>query len=151
MCSLDVALDILKGPLPPEDTVGTRTCLKQCHKLFQIFNNTEVDPKSYKQLISIMMWFDTWYKEVKQYSLQSTNSFKDHWKQFIPRITYKDLKRTIRAFLGVVQYVQMHHPEIHIIPKTMCQDDVENYFSLQRGRYQAGNQPHYNFLSYLPP
>lgn len=78
-----------------------------------------------------MMWFDTWYKELKQKRLQSTNSLKDHWKQFIPRITYKDLKRTIWAFLFVVQYVQMHHPEIHIIHKTMCQDDVENYFSLQ--------------------
>ena len=132
VCSLDVALDILKGPLPPEDTVGTRAYLRKCHKLFQIFNNnTEVDPESYKQLISIIMWFDTWYKEVKQKRLQSTNSLKDHWKQFIPRITYKDLKRTIWAFLFVVQYVQMHNPEIHIIHKTMCQDDVENYFSLQ--------------------
>ena len=139
VCSHDVALDILKGPLPPEDTVGTRTYLKQCHKLFQIFkNNTEVDPESYKQLISIKMWFDTWYKEVKKKSLQSTNSLKDHWKQFIPRITYKDLKRIIWAFLGVVQYVQMHHPEIHMIPKTMCQDDVENYFSLQRARISGG-------------
>ena len=147
MCSIDVALDILKGPLPPEDTVGTRTYLKQCHKLFQIFNNnTEVDPESYKQLISIMMWFDTWYKEVKQNSLQSTNSLKDHWKQFIPRITYKDLKRTIRAFLGVIQYVQMHHPEIHIIPKTMCQDDVENYFSLQRARISGGKPTTPQFL-----
>ena len=135
----DVALDILKGPLPPEDTVGIRTYLKQCHKLFQIFhNNTEVAPESYKQLISIMRWFDTWYKEVKQKSLQWTNSLKDHPKQFIPRITYKDLKRTIRAFLGILQYVQMHHPEIHIIPKTMCQDDVENHFSLQRARISGG-------------
>ena len=132
VCSLDVALDILKGPLPPEDTVGTRAYLGKCHKLFQIFNNnTEVDPESYKQLISIMMWFDTWYKELKQKRLQSTNSLKDHWKQFITRITSKDLKRTIWAFLFVVQYVQMHHPEIHIIHKTMCQDDVENNFSLQ--------------------
>ena len=139
MCSLDVALDILKGPLTPEDTVGTRTYLRQCHKLFQIFNNnTEVDHESYKQLISIMMSFDTWYKEVKQKRLQSTNSLKDHWKQFIPRITYKDLKRTNRAFLGIVQYVQMHHPELHIIPKTMCQDDVEIYFSLQRARISGG-------------
>ena len=45
VCSLDIALDILKGPLPPESTVGTRTYLKQCYKLFQIFNNnSEVDP-----------------------------------------------------------------------------------------------------------
>ena len=35
VCSLDVALDILKGPIPPEDTVpGTRMYLKQCYKLF---------------------------------------------------------------------------------------------------------------------
>ena len=77
LCSVDVALDIVKGPLPP----GVK---------------------------------------------------------FIPRITFKDLKRSIRAFLGVVQYVQMHHPELHIIPKTMCQDDVENYFSLQRARVSGG-------------
>lgn len=141
VCSLDVALDILKGPLPPEDTVGTRTYLKQCHKLFQIFNkNSEVDPTCYKQLLSIMIWFDNWYGEVKQNSWQAASGLKDHWKQFIPRITYKDLKRSVRAFLGVVQYVQMHHPEIHIIPKTMCQDDVENYFSLQRARV-AGGKP----------
>ena len=46
VCSHDVALDILRGPLPPDETVGTRTYLKQCHKLFQIFNNcnSEVDP-----------------------------------------------------------------------------------------------------------
>lgn len=106
VCSLDVALDILKGPLPPEDTVGTRTYLKQCHKLFQIFNkNSEVDPTCYKQLLSIMIWFDNWYGEVKQNSWQAASGLKDHWKQFIPRITYKDLKRSVRAFLGVVQYV----------------------------------------------
>jgi len=34
----------------------------------------------------------------------------------------------------------MYHPEIHIIPKTMCQDDVKNYFSLQRVRV-AGGKP----------
>ena len=32
----------------------------------------------------------------------------------------------------------MHRPELHIIPKTMCQDDVENYFSLQRVRVSGG-------------
>ena len=139
VCSLDVALDILKGPIPPEETVGTRTYLKQCYKLFKLFNNnSEVDPACYKQLISIMFWFDNWYGKVKQNSSQARSGLKDHWKQFIPRITYKDLKRSIRAFLGVVQYVQMHHPEIHIVPKTMCQDDVENYFSLQRARVSGG-------------
>ena len=42
----DVALDILKGLLPPEETVATRTYIKKCNKLFTIFNNKlEVDPK----------------------------------------------------------------------------------------------------------
>ena len=151
VCSLDVALDILQGPLPPEDTVGTRTYLKQCHKLFHIFNkNSEVDPTCYKQLLSIMIWFDNWYDEVKQSSSQATCGLKDHWKQFIPRITYKDLKRSIRAFLGVVQYVQMHHPEIHITPKTMCQDDVENYFSLQRARVARGKPKTLQFFEPSP-
>ena len=77
VCSLDVALDMLKGPLPPEDTVGTRTYLRQCLRLFQIFNNnTEVDPENYKQLISIMMWYDTWYKEVKQRTFAINQQFK---------------------------------------------------------------------------
>ena len=152
VCSLDVALDILKGPLPPEDTVGTRAYLRKCHKLFQIFNNNkEVDPQSYKQLISIMMWFDTRYKEVKQNRLRSTNSLKDHWKEFIPRITYKDLKRTIWAFLGVVQYVQMHHPEIHIYLKQCVRMMWKITFHYNEPKYQEGNQPHYNFLSHLPP
>ena len=105
----------------------------------QIFNNNlEVDPTFYKQLISIMLWFDNWYKETKQTCLQATGGLKRHWKKFIPRITYKDLKRSMRAFLGIVQYVQMNHPELHIIPKTSCQDDVENYFSLQRARVSGG-------------
>ena len=31
-----------KRPLPPEETVLTRTYIKQCYKLFKIFNNLEV-------------------------------------------------------------------------------------------------------------
>ena len=148
VCSLDVELDILRGPLPPEDTVGTWTYLKQCHKLFQLFNNSsEVDPESYKQLISIMVCFDTWYKEVKQKGLQLTNSLKDHWKQFLPRITYKDLKRTIRALLGVFQYVQMHHPEIHIIANITCQDDVEKLLFITTSQDIKGKTNHTTIIN----
>ena len=32
----------------------------------------------------------------------------------------------------------LNHPQLHIIPKTMCQDHVENYFSLQRARVSGG-------------
>ena len=81
VCSLDVALDILKGPFPPGDTIATRIYLKQCHNLFRIFNNTELDPLCYKQLLSIMFWFDSWYQETKQTTAQATGSLKDHWKK----------------------------------------------------------------------
>ena len=50
LCSNEVSLEILKGPLPLEE-VATRTYIKQCNKLFTIFNNKlEVDPKCYKEL-----------------------------------------------------------------------------------------------------
>ena len=75
-----------KRPLAPEETVATCTYIKQCYKLFKIFNNLEVG----------------------------------------------------QSFLGVVQYVQMHHPELHIIPKTMCKDDVESYFALECARVSGG-------------
>ena len=82
--------------------------------------------------------FYNWYKETKQESSKATSGLKNHWKKFIPRISFKDLKRSIRAFLGVVHYVQMHHPELHMIPKTMCRNDFENYFSLQPARVSGG-------------
>jgi hypothetical protein len=87
-----------------------------------------------------MLWFDKWYEEVKESYSPNGKGKSEHWKTFIPRITHKNLKRTIKALLGIVQYVQMNHPNIQIIPKTMCQDDVENYFSLQRARV-AGGKP----------
>ena len=93
-----------------------------------------------------MMWFDNWYNEVKRSSSQSASGLKDYCKQFIARINFKDLKRSIRAFLAIVQYVQMHHPEVYIISKTMCQDDVENYFSLQRARISGGKPTTLKFL-----
>ncbi|CAH3133810.1 unnamed protein product, partial [Porites lobata] len=102
LCSVDVALDIVKGPLPPEETVATRTYINQCYKLFKIFNNNlEVDPKCYKELLKILLWFDNWYKETKQESSKATS-------------------------------------ELHMIPKTMCRNDVENYFSLQPARVSGG-------------
>ena len=101
-----------------------------CEKLFKIMNiiySTQVDPSSYKELVKILIWFTKWYNERKA-----------HWRKFITERTYKDLIRSIRAFLGLVQYIQMNYPDAIIIPKKMCQDDVENYFSLQRERIASG-------------
>ena len=85
-----------------------------------------------------MLWFDEWYKETRRESSRATNGLKKTLEKFIPRITFDDLQRSIRAFLGVAQYVQMHHPELLLIPNNMCQDDVENYFSLHRAAVSGG-------------
>ena len=104
LCSNEIALDILKEPLPPEETIATRTYIKQCNKLFTIFNNKlEVDPKCCKELLKIMFWFDEWDKETKQESSRATNGLNKRLEKIIPGITFDDLKRSIRAFLGVVQ------------------------------------------------
>ena len=96
-----------------------------------------------------MVWELVWRSQKKQ--ITGNKWVKEHWKIpiYIPSITHKDLKRTITAFLGVVQYVQMNNPELHIIPKTMCQDDVENYFSLQRARVSRGNPTTLQFFNLL--
>ena len=135
LCSSDVAIDVLKGSFPVEDTILTRDYINKCHRLFQILNDSSgVNPCCYKELIQTMLWFDKWFEEVNNSYIPNPKGKREHWKKFIPRITYKDNKRTIRAFLGIVQYIQLNNPDVHIIPKTMCQDDVENYFSLQRAR-----------------
>ena len=110
LCSNEVAIrHPHKIPLPPEETAATCTYVKQCYKLFTILkcNKLEVDSKC----------LDEWYKETKQESSLATegNGRKNHWKKFIPRIIFEDLKRSIRAFFGVVQHVQMHHPELYLM------------------------------------
>ena len=140
VCSEEVVTDICQGSFPLEETIGTRMYLSMCAKLFRLMNNsTEIDPSSYGELIKILLWFNKWHNEIK-ITMPEKGQRKAHWKKFITERTYKDLARSIRAFLGLVQYIQMNHPDAIIIPKTMCQDDVENYFSLQRARI-ASSQP----------
>jgi len=48
-----------------------------------------------------------------------------------------------------MQYAQMQHPELHIIPRTMCQDDVKIISPYKEQEYQEENQPLYRFLSHV--
>ena len=101
LCSVDVALDILKGPLPPEETVATRTYINQCYKLFKLFNNNlEVDPKCYKELLKILLWFDNWYKETKQESSKATSGLKNHWKKIHTKDHIQRPKEKHQSFPG---------------------------------------------------
>lgn len=140
VCSEEVVADICQGSFPLEETIGTRMYLSMCAKLFQMMNNsTGVNPSSYRELVKILIWFKKWHHEI-QVTMPEKGQRQQHLKKFITDRTHKDLVRSIRAFLGLVQYVQMNYPDAIIIPKTMCQDDVENYFSLQRARI-ASAQP----------
>lgn len=140
VCSEEVVMNICQSSFPLQETIGTRMYLSMCASLFKIMNNsTEVDPSSYRDLVKILVWFKNWHHEI-QTTMPHSGLRHEHWKKFITVRTYKDLLRSIRAFLGLVQYIQSNYPNSIIIPKTMCQDDVENYFSLQRAHI-ASAQP----------
>ena len=58
---------------------------------------------------------------------------------FITNHTYKDLTRSIKGFIHLVQYIEENMPSLQIVPRTISLDDVENYFSLQRSRKSGGD------------
>ena len=99
VCSEEVVTDICEGSFPLEETIGTRMYLSICAKLFRIMNNsTGIDPSSYRELVKIINWFTKWYNEIKM-TMPDRGQRKSHWKRFITERTYKDLVRSIRAFL----------------------------------------------------
>lgn len=48
--------------------------------------------------------------------------------------TYNGLLVLIRGIIALIGFVKIDFPNINIVPKSLCQDNVENYFSLVRGR-----------------
>lgn len=77
------------------------------------------------------MWFKSWYKEVESTAATAKDK-QAHWQQFMPRQSYKDLLVLLRGTIGLHGYLNINFPHFKIVPKTFCQDDVENYFSLVR-------------------
>ena len=140
VCSEEVVTDICQGSFPLEQTIGTRMYLSMCGKLFKIMNTNR--GRSFK-LQRAYQDFTLVHQVVQrdQNTMPEKGQCKAYWKKFITERTYKDLVKSIRAFLGLVglvQNIQMNYPDAIIIPKPMCQDDVENYFSLQRASIASG-------------
>ena len=77
-----------------------------------------------------------WHDEIEDKGKKCTTEEdkKATRKQFIPLKTYNDLLILIRGTIGLIGYVEINYPHINIVPKSLCQDDVENYFSLVRAR-----------------
>lgn len=65
-------------------------------------------------------------------SCSSKDQKKAVRKQFIPVKTYNDLLVLIRGTIALIGFVKINVPHINIVPKGLCQDDVENYFSLSQ-------------------
>ena len=134
-CCNEVADDIMSNSkFGFQETLMTREYIRKAAQYFTIMNNISLDKNALRQLLQVNNGLIT----SKTHQKAKKKNLKEHWKQFISKHTYKDLIRSIRGFLGLVSYLQINHQDIAIVPRTTNQDDVENYFSLQRSRISGG-------------
>ena len=140
-CSREVADDILyNSKYGHPTTLMTRTYIRKAAEYFKILNSISIDDDMPRKLISVLVFFKRWYTELLEEEKDHKGALKEHWRKFISKHTYNDLTRSIRGFIGLVTYLQINHSDTIIVPRTTNQDDVENYFSLQRSRI-AGGEP----------
>lgn len=139
-CSSDVAEDMMfHSKFGFNETLMTRMYLRKVAKYFRIMNSTCLDRDAIHHLLQVLLFFQRWNNNIEETMKNRTCTLKEHWKQFISKHTYKDLVRSIRGFIGLVSYIQLNQSNVVILPRTTNpQDDVENYFSLQRRRIAGG-------------
>ena len=119
-----------------KEILMTRMYLRKVAKYFHIMISTCLDQDAIHHLLQVLIFFKRWNNNIEETTKNRTSTLKEHWKQFISKHTYKDLIRSIRGFIGLVSYIQLNHS--NVVPRTTNQDDVENYFSLQRRRIAGG-------------
>ena len=121
-------------PYTKDETSFTRKYIRMCDWLFRIMNSVSLHPNYMQELLSVLLFFKRWHDEteekVKSYS--SKDEKKAVRKQFIPVKTYNDFLVLIRRTIALIGFVKINFPHINIVPKSLCQDDVENYFSLSQ-------------------
>ena len=133
LLSTEVADDLMKNSsLDLYETSLTRQYIKKCQAYFEIMNSLKLEKGDIRQLFSILCWFKKWKKEIKEENRLTKDA--DCWTKFTPLTTFRDLKRSIRGFSALYLYTSLNFPDINFVSRTTNQDDVENYFSLQRGR-----------------
>lgn len=138
-CCKEVADDILfHSKHGFQKTLMTRKYIRKAAEYFKIMNSISLEPDTIHKLVKILVFFKKWFTEVSGGVKDHRGALKEHWKKFISRQTYHDLIRSIRGFIGLVSYVKMNHPLAAVVPRTTNQDDVENYFSLQRSKIAGG-------------
>ena len=140
-CCKEVADDILyNSKYGFQKTLMTRQYIRKVSEYFKIMNSISVKADTIQKLIKVLVFFKRWFTEINEQAKDHRGGLTEHWKKFISKHTYFDLTRSIRGFIGLISYVKINHPDTIIVPRTTNQDDVENYFSLQRSRI-AGGEP----------
>jgi len=140
-CCREVADDILySSKYGYQKTLMTRNYIRTVAEYFKIMNSISLEEDTMPKLIKVLVFFKRWYTELSEAQKDLRGALKEHWKKFISKHTYYDLTRSIRGFIGLVSYLKINHSDVIIVPRTTNQDDVENYFSLQRSRI-AGGEP----------
>ncbi|XP_070547064.1 uncharacterized protein [Ptychodera flava] len=136
--SEEVAEDMKISSYGRSETWLTRQYIHNCTTYFSVMNDVEEDHQSLKKLVKVLLFFKNWFSILKHHEKDRASTKTDYWKQFISLQTYRDVLRSIRGFIALSGYLKINHPEIKFVPRTTNQDDVENYFSLQRARLTGG-------------
>lgn len=134
--STALAMEEPQFPFSQDETSFTRDYIRMCDKLFRTMNSVSLNSNYMHELLSVLIFFKRWHDEIEE-KVKKCNTKEDKKatrKQFIPLKTYNDLLVLIRGTLGLIGHVNINYPHINIVPKSLCQDDVENYFSLVRSR-----------------
>lgn len=123
-------------PYTKDETSFTRKYIRMCDRLFRIMNSVSLHPTYMQELLSVLLFFKRWDDETEEKvkSCSSKDEKNAVRKEFIPVKTYSDLLVLVRGTIALIGFVKINFPHINIVPKSICEDNVENYFSLVRGR-----------------
>ena len=129
-------MDLLQhSSLKVNDIYYTAKYISHTANYFDIMNSVSLDPHYMQKLMKFLVFITKWKKEIDDDIRECcVNKFN-----FITKQTCKDFTRSVKGFIHIVQYVQENIPTLNIVPRTISQDDVENYFSLQRSRKAGGD------------
>ena len=136
LMSHDVAMELIQNSsLGVHEVYYTAMYIYHSANYFQVMNSTSLDAEYMQKMVKFLVFILKWKREIDDDPRQCCEKNFS----FITKQTFKDLTRSIKGFINLVQYIEEHLPTLNIVPRTVSQDDVENYFSLQRARKSGGD------------
>ena len=134
--SHNVAMELIQNSsLGVHEVYYTAMYIHHTANYFKVMNSTSLDAQYMQKLMKFLVFILKWKREIDEDPRECCEKNSG----FITKQTFKDLTRSIKGFINLVQYIKEHLPTFNIVPRTISQDDVENYFSLQRARKSGGD------------